>query len=135
MTPVVQTLVHDPSLCPEQCETQQIGNCLQAAVASLLDLPLHEVPHFVDEEAYDGLHWWTHWRRWCRDRDLVVLAAEPEPGEYYLAGGPSPRGHGLHHVCVYRDDEMVWDPHPAGGGLATVERHWVIRPSVEGGTR
>lgn len=40
MTPVDQTILHDP-------QTGAIGNCMQAAIASLLDLPLDAVPHFA----------------------------------------------------------------------------------------
>lgn len=127
MTPIHQTIfaTDDPA--------RPVGNCLQAAIASLLDLPLDAVPHFVgDDAATDGdLHWWTQWRRWCADRGLTVRdAIEPEPGELYLAGGPSPRDpERRSHVAIYRDDELVHDPYQGGAGVAKVRVRWTIRPS------
>ena len=36
---VEQTILHDP-------EKKNYGNCMQACVASLLNIPLNDVPHF-----------------------------------------------------------------------------------------
>ncbi|HWB38319.1 MAG TPA: hypothetical protein VHA75_20065 [Rugosimonospora sp.] len=128
MTPVVQTIFATGQ--PDS----PIGNCLQAAIASLLDLPLDDVPHFVgDDVATDGeLHWWTQWRRWCADRGLVVRdGVDLEPGEYYLGGGPSPRDpEHRSHVAVYRNGELIHDPYPGGTGVVEVRTRWTIRPRV-----
>lgn len=126
MTPVRQTLFSnpdDPDAPP--------GNCLQAAVASLLDLPLDEVPHFVGIDVAGGLHWWTHMRRWFRERGWSLRTGEPPaPGVLYLGGGPSPRANGgeLHHVALYRDGVLVHDPHPDGLGVVEVTSRWTIHP-------
>lgn len=127
VTPVHQTIfaTGDPD--------SPVGNCLQAAIASLLDLPIDDVPHFVgDDAATDGdLHWWTQWRRWCTARGLTVRdAAEPGPGELYLGGGPSPRDpQRRSHVAIYRDGELIHDPYPGGTGVVEVRVRWTIRPS------
>lgn len=128
MTPVRQTII-----APADGDSMP-GNCLQAAVASLLDLPLDEVPHFVGDDWASGgeRHWWTEWRHWCGDRGLTVRSEEPRPGEYYLASGPSPRDpENRGHVVVYRDGELVHDPHPDGTGVVEVRTRWTVRPIKE----
>lgn len=126
MTPVAQTIIapNDDKGMP--------GNCLQAAIASLLELPLDEVPHFVgrDWETDGNEHWWTCWVAWCGDRGLRVGAWEPKAGEYYLGAGPSPRDpENRSHVAVYRDGLLVHDPHPDGTGVVEVRTRWTVRPS------
>lgn len=106
MTPVQQTIFG-----PER------GNCLQAAVASLFDLPLDDVPHFIDE----GNRWWIALQDWLRPRGLHCVYSSAssieiaQPG-YYLMVGKSPR-HDQAHVVIAKDGEMVHDPHPDGTGL------------------
>jgi hypothetical protein len=127
MTPLDQTVfaTDDPA--------GPVGNCLQAAIASLLDLPLDAVPHFVGDDVATGgeMHWWTQWRRWCIDCGLTVCdAVEPEPGELYLGGGPSPRDpEHRSHVAIYRDGGLIHDPYPGGTGVVKVRVRWTIRPS------
>lgn len=130
MTPVRQTII-----APNDGH-QMPGNCLQAAIASLLDLPLDEVPHFVGDDWASGgdKHWWTEWYQWLYARDLKLHTnIEPEPGEYYLGNGPSPRDpENRQHVAVYRDGALAHDPHPDGTGVVEVLTRWVIRPVVAG---
>lgn len=126
MTPVRQTI-----FAPDDGR-QMPGNCLQAAMASLLDLPLEDVPHFVGDAWASGgeLKWWALWYEWCYDRGLELLPrAKPEPGEYYLGTGPSPRDPAnRQHVAVYLDGHLAHDPHPSDLGVVTVERVYVVRP-------
>jgi hypothetical protein len=42
-----------PMLCVHNPEANEYGDCLRACIASLLELPSHEVPHFA-EGAVDG---------------------------------------------------------------------------------
>jgi hypothetical protein len=55
---------------------------------------------------------------------------DPEPGEHYTVSGRSPRDSRIHHIVIYRDGEMVWDPHPDRTGITSVEDeyHWSLRP-------
>lgn len=111
------------------------GNCLQAAVASLLDLELDEVPHFAL-----FVDWFAAMRRWARERD-GDFTYFPAPGTddqyaevwervvewgrggdvYVILGGPSPRGPFGHVVVGNVDLEVVHDPHPSRAGLVEVE--------------
>ena len=133
MIPVLQDMFYDPTAPVDK----QRGNCLQAALASLLDLPLSDVPHFVQDDVdHDGEHvtewnWWLRMRDWLHGRGLSMTSAgicDPEPGEYVLAMGPSPRGNGIHHVVINRDGQLAHDPHPDGTGLMSVQSVYMVRP-------
>ncbi|MFI8535345.1 hypothetical protein ACIGMX_34510 [Streptomyces aquilus] len=107
MQQVSQTILHgDPSGRP--------GNCLQAAVASLLELPLDEVPHFVE---YDD--WQERLAEFCTAYGYRPVMRPPGTDVAYgMAWGPSERG--VRHAVVWADGAMVWDPHPSRAGLELV---------------
>lgn len=121
MTPVDQTRFYDPTAPVEE----QRGNCLQAVIASLLDLPLDAVPHFVQDHVdSDGCKdWWDSLVEFVRSHGWNPYAAVPVsdyPDQHLFVSGPSPRGvgdDGLWHVVIYRSGEMVHDPHPSREGL------------------
>jgi hypothetical protein len=105
-----------------------IGNCLQAAVASLVGLPLDKVPHFAQVDADGGKHYGSHVREFLAEHGWQLLTdVDPDPGELHLALGKSPRGRSLYHVAIYRDGALVHDPHPDDTGIAEVTRMWVLR--------
>lgn len=104
------------------------GNCWQTCIASVLDLPLETVPHFVDIDEQGGEDWWFHTIRWLRERGLELYVSEDhlDTGEYYLVTGKSPRGD-FHHVVVYKDGKLAHDPHPSDKGVLTEEHFAFIR--------
>lgn len=90
------------------------GNCLQAAVASLLDLDLDDVPHFITHD-----DWLRHLADWGRERGYLIVYRQPDASvPMGIAYGPSVRG--VHHAVVMVDGAIVWDPHPARAGLLSV---------------
>ena len=107
MREVTQSILHgDPSGRP--------GNCLQAAVASLLELPLDGVPHFIERD--DWLEWFVDF---CTARGYRPLQRPPTAHVAYgMAWGPSVRG--VRHAVVWVDGAMAWDPHPTRAGLLKV---------------
>jgi hypothetical protein len=119
--PVDQTRFYEPDLPVDE----QRGNCFQAVVASVLELPLDEVPHFVQDHVDTaGLrHWWDSFVAFVRTQGWAVHAAVPVtdyPEQHLIVAGPSPRGtgdDGLWHAVIYRGGEMVHDPHPDRTGL------------------
>ncbi len=101
------------------------GDCYRACIASWLELPIDEVPHFILKET-----WWD---------DVVAFVRERLPGKtiqnyapplfpayrgdnddmYAIAVGPSPRGDFMHAVLVHAaTGELAHDPHPSRAGLA-----------------
>lgn len=95
------------------------GNCLQAAVASILNLDLDDVPNFND--APPDVGFWGLLALFLRRRGLFTWEMHGpgifHPDCFYLAYGKSPRGAGMTHAVVYRNGELVHDPHPSRAGL------------------
>lgn len=126
MKRVDQTIQHAPA---EGCH----GDCMRATFASLFELPIEDVPHFL----HDGCDSDTFHRRindWLRPMNLgympVALAgcewleAIGLNGWHHEAFGPSPRG--VQHACVAIDGAVVHDPHPSKVGLVGIEGAGVL---------
>lgn len=124
MIPVTQTMFYDPT----QPADKQRGNCLQAVVASLLELSLDEVPHFVQDDVNSGgkVNWWNSMLEFLLSHGWLLHGAtlDTHPGEHLMVSGPSPRGNGIHHVVIYKDGQMVHDPHPDRTGLVSIGAAW-----------
>jgi len=111
---------------------EQRGNCLQACVASVLELPLENVPHFCLEE-----NWVMALASFLSRFGLAPLifdfdacqADDWKPTGFHLIGGKSPRGI-LHSVVGY-NGEIVHDPHPASDGLRTIEDYLVFVATLD----
>ena len=103
------------------------GNCVQASVASILNLPLADVPHFL-EVGDRPEEWELAMMDWLEDRGIGYIRREGEWifDGYYLASGPSPRG--ISHMVVYHDGSLAHDPHPSRAGISEVKRTWVLAP-------
>lgn len=98
------------------------GNCFQAALASLLNMPLDAVPHFLTFIDFQGAL-----RLWLGERGIetVRLTTDKIPAAgSCLVSGNSPRG--LLHVVVAKDGEIVWDPHPDRSGIDEVMYAWTF---------
>lgn len=118
MRPVTQTIFHDdPAGRP--------GNCLQAAVASLLELPLQDVPHFVAL----GPDWLDCMVRFCQARGFALHTIPSDQYcAYGMAWGLSERG--VRHAVCWVDGRMAHDPHPSRAGLTTVTELIVFEPAA-----
>jgi hypothetical protein len=102
------------------------GNCVQAAVASLLDLPIEAVPHFLLFDRWN--HVLTDWLN-ERGYGIRVLNATEIPDERCIVAGMSPRG--VAHVCIAEAGRIVWDPHPSGDGLTKVDEAWFLARATD----
>jgi hypothetical protein len=119
------------SVTQEHLHTAEMpGDCMRAALASLLGLSRADVPHFVrygmGEPPPDDYGWWWAFVGFCAELepsvDVLVVDSPPEPSESvddvfgcYLAAGKASRG--LPHVVVGRGGQTIWDPHPSRAGL------------------
>lgn len=122
MTPHKQLFRHEP-------EKGIYGDCYRTAVACLLDIEPHEIPHAHADHATAAEY---PVRRWLEERGLMIVTvnADPSmtmdevlealgqryPGVHCLLGGASPRGD-CDHVVIVRDGQMVWDVSEGDGGL------------------
>jgi hypothetical protein len=95
----------------------EVGNCYQASVASLLGLPLEDVPDFGQEDDPE-----RSYKDFVYGLGFVVLKPPItlKPNCYYLAFGPSIVT-GRPHVVVYRAGRLEHDPHKGRNGLSSVE--------------
>jgi hypothetical protein len=104
-------------------------NCLQACIASILELKLGEVPDFC---AVAGDKWWKALQDWLKERNLFFLMVQldqatpwydvPHPALAIMIGfGPN----GINHAVVGEvdGDEFKWthDPHPSGAGIEKID--------------
>jgi hypothetical protein len=117
------------------------GNCFQACMASLLELPLEEVPDFMAADP-----WWPAMEAWLAPRGLypVGLLCEGQdsrdgwvPRGLHILGGRSPRGD-FDHVVIAHGREIVWDPHPSRAGLVSWKDRVLlvhVDPVVRGATQ
>jgi hypothetical protein len=128
MTPLKQTLFSDE-------KKGVIGNCLQACVASLLDLPLEEIPHFtwyMSEWAnrlyifLDGRGYKFNGTRNIKHDGVSWLKDFKGIDGYIIVGGGSPRGIWNGHAVIYKDGEPFFDPHPDNTFLTSEEDVYVI---------
>ncbi len=113
MKPVDQTIFGMP-----------LGNCFQACVASILELPLEAVPNFNEYEHM----WFPEFCEWAQLRGLNPVICDVRDKDewpslcgkagYYIASGPGPRG--IFHAVVYNGPEMVHDPHPSREGIEEI---------------
>jgi hypothetical protein len=102
----------------------EVGNCYQASVASLLGLPLEDVPDFGQEDDPERSYTEFVGR-------LGFLVLKPpvslRPNCLYLAFGPSIVT-GRPHVVVYQAGKLVHDPHKGRNGLSAVQVIHVLVP-------
>ena len=100
------------------------GNCLAACIASLLELPIADVPNFVAQDRwFEALQEWLG-RRGLRYLVVHLAAAESMvcdgfQGVYHTMFGPGPRGR--NHCVVGLGGTPVHDPHPSGAMLEDCE--------------
>lgn len=123
MTPVDQRILdHDPA-------RGRVGDCMRACVASLLDLPYEEVPHFFDGEGAE--HGYEALRAWLAVRGLSYVElplSDPLPSwfvhtvRHYILIGRQQGG--TIHAVIGRHGEQLHDPHLLRRG---------VRPLHEGG--
>lgn len=109
------------------------GNCFQACVASILEIPLEEA---FDMMAHEEGHWFDKFQEWLRPRGL---------GCFYVGadrnGGPTWPIPGYHiidlesttlavksdgHVAVMLDGEVVHDPNPRATHQGKVMGYFVF---------
>lgn len=124
MIPVEQSILMDDVPAGKAMEAvargRAAGDCMRACVASILELPLDEVPHFVQycdhPEGTDSHLWWWALVGFCAAHGWRVSYVEEPPPGWSIAAGTSTRGHG--HVVVVCHGRIEHDPHPSGHGLA-----------------
>lgn len=100
------------------------GNCYPACLATLLCIPIAEVPNFYSEEnrgRYTPEESNNNIRRWLNGHglDCLRLVHTPNLMDWFrgtrtpiVATIKSPRHEGFNHAVVYVGHHFAFDPHP-----------------------
>jgi len=111
------------------------GNCFNACIASILELPLSQVASIHPKsEPY-----WSAWGEWLAERGLKFSFFSPAhpPRGYSIVTGKSSRkypedhnkaGKLIDHGCVAFNGEMVHDPFPLPGLFSDISGYISIVP-------
>lgn len=101
------------------------GNCVQASIASILALPLDEVPSFLGLESSD---FWDALDGFLLSKgyELKMLPPCQHAKGLYLASGATTRG--THHMVVMEGGVLKHDPHPSKQGLVSIDHGWFLLP-------
>ena len=96
------------------------GNCFQAAIASIVEKPLNEVPHFA---AIEDDTWWEQTLKFLNDNGYDVFHCEiaelPHVKDnLVLVVGKSQRG--VNHSVIYKNGSLAHDPHPSKTGVTDI---------------
>jgi hypothetical protein len=108
------------------------GNCIQACVASLMDMRINNVPHFVTygDDMIDVL------KEFCNANGYRFSGLLYKPNEmelndfkgvdgYYIVGGKSPRNK-YGHAVIYKNGKPFFDPHPDNTFTRTIDSIYLI---------
>lgn len=116
-------LIHQTKFGEEQ------GNCMQACLAMVLGADLQGVPNFCENKDTwrdDMLAWLDKFEITLMSLSVGALGDHLSAGEIpvgwpetFFLIGQSPRGDYLHAVVMHKG--QLFDPHPSGEGLKTVE--------------
>lgn len=128
MIPVYQTMT---------VANDEVGNCFNACVASILEMPLRDVCQVLPR--FDG-DYWGEWRKWLATLGLEINwipLREAAPKGYAIASGYGgrlyPEGHEkagepiLHAVVVF-NGKLVHDPFPCAEGFGGIIYYWTLDP-------
>lgn len=103
------------------------GNCFQAAVASLFELPLEEVPDFCNIYPIYTCQWYTAYREWLRKRGFSVITLDYEITKdksafedcFLIVSGKNKNG--VMHSVIYRNGVLIHNPNPNCTGITPEE--------------
>lgn len=126
MTPQDQEFLHDPA-------NGQYGDCMRAMIASLLELPIATVPHFLQMAKGNPGDFWHRVNSFLAERGYEYLSMGDkhrdgyavDMGGYHEIYGPSPRDPAnVFHAVVGLNGKIVFDPHPSRAGLFGDSHEW-----------
>lgn len=115
MKPVYQTTFGEPN-----------GNCFAACVASLLEIPIEQVPEFMHKDGKLNWNWYDEFRDWLLQYGYTPLMLNNDDpgwitalkGAHYLMGVKG--SHGRMHSVIGFNGEVVHDPYKHGTQIVEV---------------
>lgn len=127
MKPQKQTRLSTP-------ENPNNGNCFTAALASVLEIDLKDMPDLQGENWHDPFfkliedHGFEFDGTGYMKRDGIENLKTYEGVDgYVVVNGTSLRGFARGHSVVYYHGKLAFDPHPSGQGLGEIWDWLMIR--------
>ena len=115
-----------------QTKTGRGGNCLQAAVASLFEFDLLDVPDFCNEDD-EAENWFLRMNKWLIENTgyyCMLVTIEMWWIRKYLncnwIAGVRRRETEMRHVIVMNGDQMVHDPAGREYSEYILEEAWIV---------
>lgn len=120
-------------------EKGKYGNCMVSCYANYLELDIEDCPAF--EELFDckkpNGFWWDAVLLWWESHGYLYYNSTnandiPESvfNDYYFVSGISPRDPSIHHLVIYKQGKLFFDPHPDNTGIVEGTEssfEWVIK--------
>jgi len=124
------------------------GNCLSACLANLLSIDLTLIPNF----AYLGDAWFPAFSSFLKENGyrfkgtyyFSSISDQASMGTWedllkinegingvYITAGPSPRLEGVGHAVLYKDGNLLHDPHPSREGILSLRYTYMIELNTE----
>jgi hypothetical protein len=110
---------------PRRNKSELGGNCFQAALASILELPLDDVPDFCNIYPIDTDEWYFRYIEWLQTKGLSVVTIGTDQGELekvdcykgclLLVFGKNDQG--VEHCVIYKNGIPVHNPNPHCSGI------------------
>jgi hypothetical protein len=118
MKPVDQLILHDPS-------NNKIGDCYRACIASILELNIEDVPHFMIQEPRQRikslLQFLGEYGYTLYSVEGLVDYTYPDENDYYIVSGISPKDSKIKHAVIGYNGKIVHDPHPDKSGIISYD--------------
>lgn len=117
-----------------QTKFNKNGNCLEACIASILEIPIASIPKLGKYE--QSGNWISKLNEWLSEKhglvyvetntpveDIVVFFEQQPGGFYHVIIGKTSSHKDIYHAVVGRCGNMVFDPAPSGAGLLPPTSH------------
>lgn len=123
----------------DQTEFGEQGNCMAACFATILGVPIDELPDLHALHA-DGKSWMNalntylvrhHDRLYVETQAIYTPFIRPSTDDLHLINGGSPRGVEGGHSVVGRGGSQYFDPHPSRDGLTSIETYGLLIPATD----
>lgn len=119
------------------------GNCFNACIASILEMPLRDVAQIHPQ--FEGDYWgaWDDWLATLGMKMVWHRAPKGPPKGYAIASGMGGRfypddhdlaGLEIGHAAVVFNGVLVHDPFPNAATFDRIDKYWSIEPIGESET-
>ena len=120
-------------------ENDQQGNCMNAVIASILEMPLRNVAQILPKDKGD---WTARWRVWLAEHGyrLSLFNKNNPPKGYSIVSVYTdrvyPEGHlkagiKISHSCVAFNGIIVHDPYPLPSETYDIQHYQSLKPLTD----